>query len=177
MSDKLRLCTLSFAASLLLGMASQLMAYGFDECYYLQWGYDYSEPYYRSADPSATDQSTSDQATADQSIADPAQLDTRADTADEAAMTPRDGYGDGYDTGIVNGYGYGGYGNAYLWYCQARPHGAKTWDIFIRERFHSYKPNRLDARDQSLFRCERYTGRCEARCALAPRVCAPHFWP
>jgi hypothetical protein len=27
-----------------------------------------------------------------------------------------------------------------------------------------------------LFRCERYASRCENRCTLIPKVCAPHFW-
>lgn len=69
------------------------------------------------------------------------------------------------------------YMDYYTWYCQAKPARAPTWDVAGDSRFHSYKYNRLDARDQALFRCERYATRCVSRCALAPKECAPHFWP
>ncbi len=68
--------------------------------------------------------------------------------------------------------------DAYVWYCQAKPLYAPTWDVAgSGTRFHSYKAYRLDAQDQATFRCERYASRCTYRCALASKSCAPHFWP
>jgi hypothetical protein len=66
------------------------------------------------------------------------------------------------------------YSSYHLWYCQARPVCEQG---FHYREYQSYQERRGDARDQALFRCERITGgRCASRCALLPRVCAPHFW-
>lgn len=65
-------------------------------------------------------------------------------------------------------------GGHYLWYCQARPLEASE---FRFPRYQAYMPERDIARDHALMRCERDADRCVTRCALAPRVCKPHFWP
>ena len=62
-----------------------------------------------------------------------------------------------------------------LWYCQAKPKSASG---FVYRQYQSYQEEWLDAIDFSILRCERGESEaCNYRCALAPRVCAPHFWP
>lgn len=131
------------AALLTLGLGSSLQAQGFDECYYLQWGYDDAWGNFG--------------------------LDERSAEEATPAPTPESSAQPGDEDMRFSDY--------YTWYCQAKPARSPTWNVAGDSRFHSYKPVRLDARDQALFRCERYASRCVARCALAPKSCSPHFWP
>lgn len=60
------------------------------------------------------------------------------------------------------------------WYCQAKPKSAPGFSF---RTFQSYQDDWINAVDFSMMRCEREGEACTYRCALAPRVCAPHFWP
>lgn len=64
--------------------------------------------------------------------------------------------------------------DVYTWYCQARPEGDTKFEY---TSYHSYDRNRLNARTFAISRCREDYDHCTARCALAPRICEPHFWP
>lgn len=88
--------------------------------------------------------------------------DDRPDYGIEAQSFHHGDYGDPWNDGH------------FLWYCQARPVEAPEFSF---PRYQAYMSERDIARDHALMRCERDADRCVTRCALAPRVCKPHFWP
>lgn len=92
------------------------------------------------------------------------QLDWSYDSPDfwDGTRSWNDGFNDPWNNGFL------------LWYCQARPLEAAEFSF---PRYQAYMSDRDFARDHALMRCERDAERCVTRCALAPRICRPHFWP
>lgn len=61
-----------------------------------------------------------------------------------------------------------------IWNCQAK---GKQEASYTDTNLSTWSEDWRSAVDRVLFRCERLYSECSIRCALAPKICYPHYWP